>query len=1541
MDEDMTSQEPDPAPRAAHERQAADLNAFLVRFSDTVRGLSDARAVAATACRLVARELGVERAYWAEVDWTTCEYVIGAAFHRPGVPVIEGRFPLDEWNPGTSLQLQGRPHVVDDTQKDSRLAPAVKEGYARIAVGADLAMPVMANGQLASVLVVNQRRPRHWTPAEVALVHGIAVRCWGEVERARAEAALRASEARQAFLLTLADALRPLADADAVMATATAILGEELRVNRAFYAEIVGDDWIVGGGFEQDIPPLSSGAYPAEGYGRWTMDTLRAGRVAAIADTRHDEVLRPSERDALQRIQVGAVVGVPLVRHGQVVAVLSLHSSTPRVWRDDEIALVQETAERTWPSVERARTESALRASEERLRLATSAARISTFQIDVATGALAFDDNLFTVLHGRRWDAADLHPPDWRPLVQAWLRPEDVKRHTELVQATMRGEGDLHNELLVRDPDTGAETWIEAQATLVRDGVGGSGRVIGIMHNITDRKRVEAALHESEARQRFLLRLNDLIRPLGDADAIITVVCEEVGRHLGVGRCGYAEAPPPHDDLVVSGDWTNGVMPRLVGAWPLARFGAGYIAQYRRGKTVVKVDALADARRDQKATLAAAGGVRATIGVPLLKNGAWVALFYVHEPAPRQWTPGEITLMEAVAERTWAAVERARAEAALRASEARQAFLVHFSDTVRGLVDPAHVAEAVCRILTEQLGTVRTVWASIDRSTREYATECVFLADGTLAAPSRWPLDAGDPFAAEHLAGRTVVYDDIETDPRIPGPVKAAMAGRGLRSGIAVPVVVGGTLRAVVHTDRSAPSHWLPDEVAFVEALAGRAWAEIERARAEAALRESERRQAFLLAVSDALRPLTDVHTVQEVATRLLGEHLAVSWALYAEYDQPATHMRVEHDYTRDAAPSLRGSHPIASFEMLAHLQQGQTQIVEDLETSTLVTEATRARFGALGMRALLAAPIRAADDALVAALIVADRAPRPWTSVETALVRDVADRAWSAVQRVRAEAGLRESRAQLARELEDTRRLQAFSRALVEEPNSTTLYQQLVDAAMALLGADVGSLQLLDATRGELQLLAWRNFHPDAAAHWQTVSADDATSCGRALRHGARTIIPDVQADELLPGTDDLRYMALSGVRAVQSTPLTMRDGRLIGLFSTHWRTVHTPTERELQLLDILARQAADVLERRRAYEALRESETRLQSVLQIGTVGVLYWDGDFRLTDMNAAFLALTGFTRAEALGKSWQEFTPPEFVTASQAAIAQVAAHGEAAPFEKQYYRKDGSRWWGLFTARRVGAEVVEFVVEITAQKQLETERERRAVAEAVAAERQAVLRQVVVAQEEERRHVAHEVHDSLTQLAHAAALRLDDLGERLAERLPEEDLRDLTRARDLVRRTAAESRRLIAGLRPEALDDFGLAGAVGQEVEQLRADGWRPILVDGDLDGVRLAPEVEITLFRVAQEALTNVRKHTSPCRVRVSLKRRNGAVQLLVRDWGPGFEAQVVRTGTAGERVGLAGMRERVALLGGQFAVRSAPGRGTTIRASVPLPEAMP
>lgn len=219
-----------------------------------------------------------------------------------------------------------------------------------------------------------------------------------------------------------------------------------------------------------------------------------------------------------------------------------------------------------------------------------------------------------------------------------------------------------------------------------------------------------------------------------------------------------------------------------------------------------------------------------------------------------------------------------------------------------------------------------------------------------------------------------------------------------------------------------------------------------------------------------------------------------------------------------------------------------------------------------------------------------------------------------------------------------------------------------------------------------------------------------------------------------------------------------------------------------------------------------------------------------------------------------------------------------------------------------------------------------------------ERAALLKRVVLAHEEERRRMAHEVHDSLTQLATAAALRLDDLVERLAGVLPREDADDLERTRDLARATAQEARRLIAGLRPEVLDDFGLSGALRQEVDALRAEEWPAAFEDATCAEMRLAPEVEITLYRVAQEALSNVRKHAGRSRVQVRLRSIAGSLRLDVRDWGRGFDPAVLQRGAGGEHVGITSMHERMALLGGRLEVRSGPDRGTTVRATLPWPQ---
>ncbi len=125
--------------------------------------------------------------------------------------------------------------------------------------------------------------------------------------------------------------------------------------------------------------------------------------------------------------------------------------------------------------------------------------------------------------------------------------------------------------------------------------------------------------------------------------------------------------------------------------------------------------------------------------------------------------------------------------------------------------------------------------------------------------------------------------------------------------------------------------------------------------------------------------------------------------------------------------------------------------------------------------------------------------------------------------------------------------------------------------------------------------------------------------------------------------------------------------------------------------------------------------AERRLQSSFEIKTVGIIYWGPDFGLTQVNEAFLRMTGFSREEALGLTWQQLTPKEFWPESEIAVHQVNTLGEAVPYEKQYFRKDGSRWWGLFAPRRVSKqEVVEFVLDVTERREAEDglrERERR--------------------------------------------------------------------------------------------------------------------------------------------------------------------------------------------------------------------------------------
>jgi len=187
-----------------------------------------------------------------------------------------------------------------------------------------------------------------------------------------------------------------------------------------------------------------------------------------------------------------------------------------------------------------------------------------------------------------------------------------------------------------------------------------------------------------------------------------------------------------------------------------------------------------------------------------------------------------------------------------------------------------------------------------------------------------------------------------------------------------------------------------------------------------------------------------------------------------------------------------------------------------------------------------------------------------------------------------------------LARERAGAQLLQSISSGMVVEDDETALFQQILDAGLTLMNAGFASLQRI-AADGNLDLLAWRGFHPESARHWQRVSCDSETTCGDALRDSNRYMVHDTEQCEALEGTTHLQEFRRSGIRAMQSTPLVARDGRQVGVMSTHWPRPHTPSEHELRLFDVLARETADLLERANATAALRDDARRKDEFLAV----------------------------------------------------------------------------------------------------------------------------------------------------------------------------------------------------------------------------------------------------------------------------------------------------------------------------------------------------
>lgn len=517
-------------------------------------------------------------------------------------------------------------------------------------------------------------------------------------------AARSGTDRQQAFLLRLGDAHAALHDPTAIMQTSARLLCEHLDTDRTLYLGIedAGDkrQCHVRGQYSRHFPPLPERFDDDARSHGWVSSQLRLGLPVVVADAANDPRLPSQTLRAWLATGVHAIVAVPLLRNGREVVHFGCHHYSARHWTEAEVALIAEVAERTRAAVERARAETALRASEAKCRAIIDSINEGIALIEAVTDASGAVSGLvfremnpaFALQFGL---GADVGTAIGRSVAE--LLPDLVPGCTEAFER-LRRDG-AHTR--PGPPLHLHGRWFEVRFAPV--GQRDSGWVTVVSSDITERRQAEHELRQREQRHEFLLRLADMLRPVSDPQAVQALAMQVLARHLGAGRAEYHEIDPSGQFATLQPGKAGGdngedgsrgqADERRI---RLADFGPGPRLAFAAGQTYVCADTAALSGDDPGRQKYAAAQVRSIVGVPIIKDGMFRAVMTVVDTVPRDWSPLDIALVEETAERVWTAVRRAHTETAQQASETRY----------RMLFDRIDEGVAICAALRDADGRV-------------------------------------------------------------------------------------------------------------------------------------------------------------------------------------------------------------------------------------------------------------------------------------------------------------------------------------------------------------------------------------------------------------------------------------------------------------------------------------------------------------------------------------------------------------------------------------------------------------------------------------------------------------------------------------------------------------------------------------------------------------------------------------------------------------------------------------------------------------------
>jgi PAS domain S-box-containing protein len=1060
-----------------------------------------------------------------------------------------------------------------------------------------------------------------------------------------------------------------------------------------------------------------------------------------------------------------------------------------------------------------------------------------------------------------------------------------------------------------------------------------------------ERARADAALQAAEQNQRFLVGLGDKLRRLNDPMEVLLSAAEELGRHLGVNRAGYAEVDPD-GTLVIGRDWTDGTVKHGTGRRPIASFGEAVVAKLERGETERFDDATTDPRvLPAHRPAFEEMSIVAILTVPLVRGGRLVGMLSVHQKHPRTWTDAEVQLVQEVAERTWEALERARAELALRDSEQQFRML-------------ANNIPALCW-MADQEG--RPFWFN-----RRW---CEFF--GVEEAEAAWNSSVSlDPQQASEVEGRWAQA----LERKEPFETTLALKGRqGFRTFLTRVEPMRGADDRVVR--------WFGMNTDVTEQM------------------EAERNNAFLLQLGDKARRLTDPGEVLKVTVEMLGVHFGAARVGWAEVEGDGELIDVAHDWT-DGVVSVVGRHPLDAFGPLhiATLRAGRTFRMDDARVT--VDPEHWPVYDAMQIRSAVTVPL-IKQDRFVALLSVHHDHTHAWTDAEVRLIEEVAERTWSAHEWARAEMGLRASEQQfrqMANNLPalcwmadpegkpfwfNQRWCEYFGLSGGEETAAAwdsrsglppemledvearwaeaLTTQEPFDMALPLRGQDgvlrtfltrvepmrdgdgrvvrwfgmnTDVTEQIEAERVRTFLLGledrlrplldpaeviyavaeelgrylevnrggyaevdgdhfvverpWSNGEVDNAIGRYPINSFDPAVIESVMR-GETFVCDDVEADPRISEVYRGAYSALE-MRSIITKPL-FKDGELVAIMTVNQRTPRKWTDAEARLVGEVGERAWASVARARAETSLRESERLLAAFMENAPVGMFLKEADGRYLLTNSGMERLFQRPAAESIGLTAEEVFPPEMadIAARQDEIAR--ATGRAQVTYQVPGHGDGG--WNLIIRFPIGSEkgdrIGGFVIDIDEQKRAEAElaRSREALYQS---EKLTALGSLLAG-------VSHELNNPLAVVVGQSMMLEEEAEEtafaersakirRAAERCAKIVQTFLAMARQKPpTKTLVDANASVRG----ALDltDYGLRTA-GVRVETALDPDLPPLSADADQ-----LHQVLANLFVNAQHALQGV---SGPRELRVATRRgaNPGTIEIEVADNGPGVPAEVRR-----------------------------------------------